>query len=79
MLEAERKHVLIYLVKPISADNLRSALERCRAFSQASFAADEAAVELAWQSRSEEPSGHNPRTAPYPQAVRPLEYTNRGS
>ena len=79
VLEAERKHVLIYLVKPISDENLRAALERCRALSPPSLAVDEPAAELPWRSRSEETPGRSPRTAPYPQAIRPSQYTNRGS
>jgi CheY-like chemotaxis protein len=79
VLEAEQKHVSIYLVKPISDDNLRAALERCRALSRALLARDGPAAELPWQSRFEETPGRSPRTAPCTQAARPLEYTRRGS
>ena len=64
VLDAERKHVLIYLVKPISDDNLRSALDRCRALLDSSQGAEEPEGETSGESRSTEISGRSPPTPP---------------
>jgi DNA-binding NtrC family response regulator len=42
VLDAERKHVLMYLVKPVSQDHLRAALARCQELRDS---ADDDAVE----------------------------------
>jgi CheY-like chemotaxis protein len=79
VLDAEQKHVLIYLVKPISDANLRAALARCRALvatqSEADEPADESHVERYLTSSPDETPVRSPSTPPYPQAVRPAQYT----
>jgi CheY-like chemotaxis protein len=67
VLEAEQKHVLIYLVKPLSEDNLRSALDRCRAL----MATPTDRNEPPTSALDTESPGRSPRKAPYPQAIRP--------
>ena len=72
VLEAEQKHVLMYLVKPISEENLRAALDRCRALA-ASNPTDDAEA----PAPAEPAAGRGPATPPYPQTIRPSPHTKR--
>ncbi|HEX4145781.1 MAG TPA: response regulator [Pirellulales bacterium] len=78
VLDAEQKHVLMYLVKPISDANLRAALARCRALlaTQAAMEepADESQAEQLLSASPEEYPVRSPSVPPYPQAIRPSQY-----
>ncbi len=81
VLDAEQKHVLIYLVKPISEANLpRPRLDpsHCRALvsSPPGFdePADEPHAEPILDAELAETSVRSPSTSPYPQAIRPSHY-----
>jgi YesN/AraC family two-component response regulator len=79
VLDAEQKHVLIYLVKPISEANLRAALARCRALlatqAEADGPSDGAHVEQLFPTPADETPVRGPSFPPYPQAIRPSQYT----
>jgi CheY-like chemotaxis protein len=81
VLDAEQKHVLIYLVKPISDANLRAALARCRTLvatqAEAEELADDSPAEQVLTPPSEETPVRSPSTSPYPQDIRPSQYTKR--
>jgi CheY-like chemotaxis protein len=81
VLDAEQKHVLIYLVKPISDANLRAALARCRALVATQAGADEPTdeshAEQPLPSPPEETPVRSPSVAPYPQAIRPSQHSKR--
>ena len=83
VLDAEQKHVLIYLVKPISEANLRAALARCRALVAAEAESDgsgeESPVEHVLPPPPEESPVRSPSVPPYPQAIRPSQYTKRST
>jgi two-component system, response regulator PdtaR len=82
VLDAEQKHVLIYLVKPISDANLRAALARCRALvaRQDEMGEDESHAEQldspqSASSQAGETPVRTPSAPPYPQAIRSSQYT----
>ncbi len=74
VLDAEQKHVLMYLVKPISDANLRAALARCRARLTSETDAGESPAEQLLHASPEEIPVRNPSAPPYPQAIRPAQY-----
>jgi hypothetical protein len=78
-IDAEQKHVLMYLVKPISEANLQAALARGRARLGTQPAADQSAGELHadefHSSQPDEPTVRSPGVPPYSQAIRPSQYT----
>ena len=79
VLEAERKHVLIYLVKPISDGQFAGGPGAVSRLCPASLAADEAGgrprLAIAVRGYTWPQSAHCSLSA----GVRPLQYTNRGS